>query len=133
MNFIAENWYLFAVAIVSGALLLWPSLQPGAKAGVPASEAVRLINHEKAVVIDVSEPGQFAALHVGGARSVPLGKLEASPPELPKNKSVPLLVYGVGAGKAVAILKKQGFEKAMQLMGGVAAWQAANLPVEKSA
>ena len=41
--------------------------------------------------------------------------------------------YGVGAGKAVAILKKQGFEKAMQLMGGVAAWQAANLPVEKSA
>jgi rhodanese-related sulfurtransferase len=100
---------------------------------VTASEAVRLINHEKAVVIDVSEPGQFAALHVGGARSVPLGKLEASPPELPKNKSVPLLVYGVGAGKAVAILKKQGFEKAMQLTGGVGAWQAANLPVEKSA
>ena len=57
------------------------------------SDAVRLINREKAVLIDVSEPAEFAAGHAVGAKNVPLGQPRAEArAQLPKNKSLPLLV-----------------------------------------
>ena len=134
MNFFLENWYLFAVAVVSGGLLLWPSLKSGAAGGgVSTAEAVRLINREKAVMVDVSEPAQYATAHITGARSVPLAKLPTATTELPKNKAIPLVVCGTGAAKGVAILKKMGYENSSTLNGGLAAWREANLPVEKSA
>ncbi len=136
MNFVLQNWYLFAMAIVSGGLLVWPMLSGvGGGDKVSATDAVRLINREKAVLIDVSEPAEYAAAHPVGARSVPLGSLEGSR-DLPKNKSLPVVVVcptGSRAPRAVAVLKKLGFENAQVLAGGLSAWRAANLPVEKTA
>ena len=105
----------------------------GAK--VSAADAVRLINREKAVLIDISEPAEYAAGHAVGARSVPLAALETSR-DLPKNKSLPLVVVcptGTRAPRAVATLKKLGFENTTALAGGLAAWRAANLPTERTA
>ena len=136
LSFVLDNWYLFATALVSGAMLLWPTLVDnvgGAK--VSAADAVRLINREKAVLIDVSEPAEYAAGHAVGARSIPLSALETSR-ELPKNKSLPLVVVcptGTRATRAVVALKKLGFENTTALAGGLAAWRAANLPTEKTA
>ena len=137
MNFVIENWYLFAAALVSGGLLIWPILTQGTTAGIKVStaDAVQLINRERAVLIDVSEPAQYAAGHAAGSRSVPLSSLEGSR-DLPKNKSLPLVVVcpnGARAPRAVAVLKKLGFENARALAGGLDAWRAANLPVEKTA
>ncbi len=124
------------MAIVSGGLLVWPMLSGvGGGDKVSATDAVRLINREKAVLIDVSEPAEYAAAHPVGARSVPLGSLEGSR-DLPKNKSLPVVVVcptGSRAPRAVAVLKKLGFENAQVLAGGLSAWRAANLPVEKTA
>ena len=136
MSFVIDNWYLFVTALVSGGLLLWPTLvdnMGGAK--VSAADAVRLINREKAVLIDISEPAEYAAGHAVGARSVPLAALETSR-DLPKNKSLPLVVVcptGARAQRAVVLLKKLGFENTTSLAGGLAAWRAANLPTEKAA
>jgi rhodanese-related sulfurtransferase len=136
LNFVLDNWYLFATALVSGGLLLWPVLVGGATgARLSASDAVQLINREKAVLIDVSEPAEYAAGHPLGAKSVPLGSLENSR-DLPKNKSLPLVVVcatGARATRAVVVLKKLGFENTRALAGGLGAWRAANLPVEKTA
>jgi rhodanese-related sulfurtransferase len=136
LSFVLENWYLFVVALVSGGLLLWPTLVEGAGgARVSAADAVRLINREKAVLIDISEPAEYAAGHAVGARSVPLAGLETSR-DLPKNKSLPLVVVcpnGSRAPRAVALLKKLGFENTSALAGGLVAWRAANLPTEKTA
>ncbi len=136
MKFFLDNWFLFFTAIVSGGLLLWPMLgRGGGGAKVTTSEAVRLINRERAVLLDVSEPAEFAKGHAGGARNVPFGQLETST-ELPKNKALPLVVVcptGARAARAVAILKKLGHENAQALAGGLAAWREANLPVEKTA
>ncbi|NUZ07048.1 rhodanese-like domain-containing protein [Piscinibacter koreensis] len=136
MSFFLENWYLFAVALVSGGLLIWPMLTQGAGgAAVSAADAVQLINRERAVLIDISEPADYAAAHPVGARSVPLSTLETSR-DLPKNKALPVVVVcrtGTRAPGAVAVLKKLGFENARALAGGLAAWRAANLPVEKTA
>jgi rhodanese-related sulfurtransferase len=101
---------------------------------VPAA-AVQLINREKAVVIDVCEPGEFAAGHVVGARNVPLGELETKLGAAVKNKALPLILVcqsGARSGRAVAIAKKLGYEQAQSLAGGLSGWRAANLPVEKA-
>jgi rhodanese-related sulfurtransferase len=136
VDFIVENWYLFVVAIASGGLLLWPVLSKGMTAGgVSTSEAVRLVNREKALFVDVRDPAEFAASHVVGARNVPMASLETAK-ELPTNKALPLVVVcasGARASKAVGILRKRGFENARPLSGGLAAWREANLPLEKSA
>jgi len=135
VKFFIDNWFLFLAAAVSGALLLWPMISKGAGGAgkVSTNDAVQLINREKAVLIDVSEPAEYAAAHATGSRSVPLGSLESSN-DLPKNKALPLVVVcptGARAGRAVATLKKLGFENARALAGGLEAWRAANLPVEK--
>lgn len=123
------------MALVSGALLVWPMLTGvGGGAQVTANDAVRLINREKAVMIDVSEPAEYAAAHPVGARSVPLAGLEASR-DLPKNKSLPVVVVcptGSRASRAVGVLKKLGFANAQALAGGLGGWRAANLPIEKT-
>ena len=136
MNFLADTWYLFLAAGVSGGLLLWPMLTRGTLGGkITAAEAVRLINREKAVLLDVSEPAEYAAGHAVGARSVPLAGLEKSP-GLPKNKTLPVIVVcptGTRASRAAVTLKRLGFEKPSVLAGGLRAWRDANLPVERSA
>ena len=137
MNFLIENWLLIALALTSGGMLLWPMMSGGAPGSgkVSASEAVRLINREKAVLVDVSEPNEYAAGHAAGARNIPVGQLDGAK-GLPSNKSLPIVVVcpsGARAGRAAGILRKQGYEKAVALAGGTNAWRDASLPVEKAA
>ena len=127
---------LISIAIASGGMLLWPMVAGGMNAGgLNAAGAVQLINRERAVVVDVCEPAEFAAGHVGGARNIPLAELEAKLPGAVKNKALPLILVcasGARAGRAVAIAKKLGYEQAQSLAGGLKAWKEANLPVEKA-
>lgn len=135
MKFIVENIWLIVLALVSGGMLLGQSLRKGPGGGVNSSEAVRLINREKAVLVDVSEPGEFAAGHASGARNIPLGSLGDSK-DLPGNKTLPVVVMcasGARAARAAAQLRKAGHDKAVALAGGMRAWREAGLPVDKSA
>ncbi len=134
MKFILDNWILVLMALVSGTLLFMQSLRGGGRGGgVGPNEAVRLINQEKAVLVDVCEPAEFAAGHAAGARNIPLGSLEGAK-GLPSNKALPIVVMcasGARAARAAAQLRKAGHEKAVALAGGNAAWREANLPIEK--
>jgi rhodanese-related sulfurtransferase len=136
VQFIVENWILILVAFASGAMLVWPMVSKGGVgASVSTADAVRLINQEKAVLIDVREPAEFASGHAAGARNVPLASLDGAK-GLPSNKSVPLVVVcasGARSSRAVAQLRKAGYEKVHSLTGGTSAWREASLPIEKSA
>lgn len=138
MKFLIDNWYLVLTAVVSGSLLLWTSVR-GKAGGVATAEAVRLINREKGVLIDVSEPEEFAAAHAGGARNVPLSVLTGTTDpikQLPTNKALPVVLMcksGARASRAAGILRKQGYANVVALSGGLAAWREASLPIEKSA
>jgi rhodanese-related sulfurtransferase len=135
VKFIVDNWMLISLAFASGAMLMWPVVQGAASSGVSTANAVLLINREKAVVVDVSEPEEFAAGHVGGARNVPVGELENRLPDVVKNKALPVIFVcpnGARANRAVGVAKKLGYEKAQVLAGGLRAWKEANLPVEKA-
>jgi len=125
---------LVSVALASGGLLLWPMLKGATEGGLTSAAAVQLINREKAVVIDVCEADEFAAGHVGGAKHIALNQLEERLPTVVKNKTLPLILVcqsGARSGRAVAIAKKLGYEKAQSLAGGLGAWKSANLPIEK--
>ncbi len=133
MKFLIDNWMLLLLAASSGGLLLWQALQKNAGGGVGTAEAVRLINREKGVLIDVSEPTEFAGGHPVGARNIPFGALPGAK-ELPSNKALPLLLIcpsGARAGRAANVLRKAGYDKATAVTGGLAAWREAGLPVGK--
>ena len=135
MNFIVENWMLISVAVTSGALLMWPLVKGAGGGTLSPAGAVQLINRERGVVVDVSEPEAFALGHVGGAKNVPLSQLEQRLTEVVKNKTVPLILVdasGRGSLRAEGIAKKLGYEKAQAMAGGLKSWKDANLPVEKA-
>lgn len=136
MSFFIDNWILLAVAFASGAMLLWPTVSAGSRTGsLNTTQAVQLMNRDKAVVVDVSEPAEFAAGHVIGAKNLPLGELEAKLPGAVKNKATQLILVcanGARSNRAVATAKKLGYENAQSLTGGMGAWRAASLPVQKA-
>lgn len=135
MKFILDNWMLMAVALSAGGMLLWPMLNSGGPGALSADGAVQLINREKAVVVDVCEPAEFAAGHVAGAKNIPLSQLEGKLATTVKNKALPVILVcysGARSSRAVSIAKKLGFANAHSLSGGMGAWRSANLPVEKT-
>jgi rhodanese-related sulfurtransferase len=136
VSFFIDNWILIAVAFASGAMLMWPAVSGGGGLGaLKPTDAVMLMNREKAVVVDVCEPTEFAAGHVTGARNVPLSELEAKLPTTVKNKATPVILVcasGARSNRALSIARKLGYEKVHSLAGGMGAWRSASLPVEKS-
>lgn len=136
MSFFLDNWILFSVALTSGVLLLLPALTSGGgSSGINPPQVVQLMNREKAAVIDVCEPSEFAAGHILGAKNLPLGQLETQLAQTVKNKATPVVLVcasGMRSRRAVAIAKKLGYENAQSLVGGMGAWRSASLPVEKA-
>ena len=131
------NMVLLGTVIVSGALLVWPLvgrlMRPGQEIG-PA-EAVQLINRRDAVVLDVRDAAEYKSGHITNARNVPEGELEARAKELEKVKARPIIVScgrGNRSATIAARLRKLGFAEVFSLRGGLAAWQQANMPLEKS-
>jgi rhodanese-related sulfurtransferase len=132
VKFIIDNWQLIAVAIGSAAMLFWPQIKGGT---LTAAGAVQLMNREKAVVVDVSEPEEFALGHVNNAKNVPFSQLEDKLAGQVKNKELPLILVctsGARSNRAVAVAKKLGFTNVQALAGGLKSWKEANLPLEKA-
>lgn len=133
LDFLWKEKLLVAVALVSGGMLLWPTVRRTTGGPwVNPTQATHLINREDALVVDVRDPGEYGAGHILGAKNVPLSRLGEA--ELSKKKERPVIVYCDGSdrsSKAVSALKKQGYARVVNLSGGLKAWQQAGLPVEK--
>ena len=121
------------MALASGLALLLPVLSKGS--GVDPQAMVQLMNRDKAVVIDVCEPDEFALSHVIGAKNLPLGQLEDKLSQVVKNKSTHVIMVcqvGARSARAAATARKLGYENVQSLSGGLRAWTAASMPTEKS-
>jgi len=135
VKFIFDNWMLIAVALALAAMLLMPMIEGPCHGALIAEAAVLLISREKAVLIDICEPNEFAAGHAIGAKNIPVGQLEGKLATTVKNKALPVILVcqsGARSSRALGIAKKLGFENAQSLAGGLGAWRSANLPVEKA-
>lgn len=130
------NMMLFGGAVATGVMLLWPLVMRPFRAGreVGVVEAVQLINRKDALVIDLRDTGEFEAGHIAGARHVPEKQLSERLKELEKFKDRALIVVcrsGTRSGAAVQALRGNGFNEAVNLSGGIGAWQQAGMPLEK--
>jgi len=99
---------------------------------VPREELLRRARAGDVTVLDVRPSEEFAAGHIAGALSVPIGELEARLGELPRRREVVAYCLGpycVYADEAVKLLRAHG-RKARRLHEGFPEWRAAGLPIE---
>jgi len=134
VNFILDHLPIVAVAVISGAALLWTSLTPRGRLA-STMQVTQMINRGKTTaVIDVRTADEFAVGHLRDAKNIPLADLGARVGELDKVKIKTVIVVdqnGSRAAKAERLLKTAGFADIYSLEGGIAAWTAAGLPVTK--
>lgn len=86
-------------------------------------------------VLDVRPSEEFAAGHLGPARSVPLRQLRARLAELPRDREVVACCRGpycILAVEAVRLLREEGFV-AHRLEQGPPDWRAAGVPLMEGA
>ena len=133
-EFVANHPLLWlALAVVLAALAiseLWRTLR-GPRPVAPG-EAVRLINSVDAVVVDVRSAADFKKGHILNAINIPLAGVETRAKEISKDTERTIVCYcaiGSGGPQACLKLKKQGYNNAVALKGGINAWQSAGLPV----
>jgi rhodanese-related sulfurtransferase len=133
IEFIGNNWILFAALAVIIALLIHNFLVTG-KGSVDPAGATDLINRQDALVLDVRPTADFAKGHIINAMNIPMNGFKKQIGTLQKHKDKPILVTcrsGSQSSMACQQLRKEGFADVHNLRGGVMAWQSANLPLSK--
>ena len=136
VDFAFRNWYLFvALFIVLGLLIGGEVLRKiRGITSVNPTEALQLINHQDAMLLDIRDSGEYKGGHIPEALNIPLSGLKNRIRELEKFKSKPIIVYcqsGSRSSSGAAVLKKSGFDMVHNLSGGLASWQSASLPVHR--
>ena len=107
-----------------------PALTATTERVSPPLAAERLATAEF-VALDVRMPREHDEKRLAGSLSVPLNHLVERMSELPKER--PFLVYCAGGYRssiAASLLKLHGYSNISEIAGGIAAWEAARLPVE---
>lgn len=137
IEFFLNHWDLFASLAIILAFLIWQSLRSrlSGYTEIDPAEAVRVMNHEEGVVLDVREDSEFKEGHIVNAIHIPLGSLSSRAGELEPYRGKPIIVNcrsGSRSASACGVLTKGGFSAVYNLRGGIGAWQNAGLPVTKS-
>ena len=87
--------------------------------------------NEPPLVVDVRAPREREQKHILGSVSLPLNDLTQTLEKLPRGQ--PVLVYCAGGYRssiAASLLRCNGFDSVGEIAGGIAAWEAAKLPVQ---
>jgi rhodanese-related sulfurtransferase/DNA-binding transcriptional ArsR family regulator len=101
---------------------------------VTPDELTRRMTNGEVVVLDVRPEQEYAAGHIAGARSMPVGDISQRIGELPRDKEYiaycrgPYCVY---ADEAVAMLRANG-RTAQRLTDGYPEWWLAGRPVRRT-
>ncbi|MFO8152128.1 rhodanese-like domain-containing protein [Thioalkalivibrio sp.] len=135
-EFLGNHPLLSGALIAVVALILFTEFQRLTRKyrALPPAEAVRVMNQDGSLVLDVREDNEISGGRIPGARHIPLGVLKKRVEDIDRYKESPVLVYcRTGARSAVAAsqLVAAGFTDVTNLQGGIQAWQSAGLPVKK--
>lgn len=97
-------------------------------------DAVRMINDENAIVLDIREPGDYKAGHIIDAKNIPSARLSEEVENVSVDKNRPVIVYcksGMNSQSACGKLRAAGYTRAYYLKNGLLGWQEENLPILK--
>jgi rhodanese-related sulfurtransferase len=85
-----------------------------------------------ALLIDVREPAEWQQGHAPGATLIPLGTLPSRLAEVPRDRDVLLICRsGNRSGSAQRQLQQLGYQRVVNVAGGMTAWSSAGLPVAR--
>ena len=99
---------------------------------ITVSEAARLIQ-DGAVLLDVREPDEWRAVRAPGALHIPMRELATSTDRLPTDRAIVCICHVGQRSALVADALVDAGWTAVNVAGGMNAWEAAGLPVEHGA
>jgi rhodanese-related sulfurtransferase len=119
----------WVAALALGAVFV--SQQLSANNGVDAKQALAM-TQQGALLLDVRQPEEFAAIRAPDAKLIPLGELPSRLPEIAAYKDQPIVVIcrsGRRSAKAVDLLKEAGYGNVSNVAGGMNGWESDGLEV----
>lgn len=119
----------WVVALALGAVFV--SQQLSANNGIDAKQAQNMVQ-QGALLLDVRQPEEYAALHAPDAQLIPLGDLPSRLPEIAAYKDQPIVVIcrsGRRSAKAVDLLREAGYGNVSNVAGGMNDWESDGLEV----
>lgn len=136
LEYISHHPYLSGLLVLAAIITAVYELNARRQAflAIGPQDVIRLMN-QNALVLDLRPPDAFAAGHLAGARNLPPDQILKAGDTLKKYKEKPVVVYdesgslGISAARQLAA---QGFTRAVNLRGGLAAWRTENLPLQKA-
>jgi rhodanese-related sulfurtransferase len=84
-------------------------------------------------IIDVREAGEWRSGHIRQARHIPLDQLGQRAAEIDPSRPVVFVCRsGNRSEYATQALRQAGYDQAVNLAGGMLAWQRAGLPIDRN-
>jgi rhodanese-related sulfurtransferase len=93
---------------------------------ISPAEAAALLRENKAKLIDVREPWEFATAHIDGSVPMPMGEVPARAHQEfdPDERLIVVCHHGMRSMNVTVWLRNQGFVQVQSLRGGIDAWSA---------
>jgi rhodanese-related sulfurtransferase/glyoxylase-like metal-dependent hydrolase (beta-lactamase superfamily II) len=105
--------------------LVWPTERLSAP-----MMAEELASANPPLLLDVRNPREWEAKHIEGSVNVPLNHLQERIAEVPRNRRIAVhCAGGYRSSIAASILHQYGFTNLIEMAGGIAAWDAAQISV----
>ena len=119
-------------ALLASALLAVAALAVGGTINTVEVKQVSAMQKRGVLLLDVREVDEYAEMHAPGSTLIPLGQLQQRLNEIVDYKKLPIAVIcrsGNRSAQAIKVLESAGFSAAVNVEGGMNAWQKAGLPV----
>jgi len=134
IQFVIRHWALSLVfvAILIALFIEEAKGKKSIKNNLTPTDAVTLINHEHAIIVDIRSEIKFKEGHIINAINIPALSLTQQMAKLKKYQKRPLLLCADPGQRTQPIekeLKEKGFEKIYALAGGIQAWSNADFPL----
>lgn len=112
-------------ALAERADLVWPTERVTAP-----MVAEELSGAAPPLLLDVRNPREWSTRHINGSVNIPLNHLQERIAEVPRDRRIAVhCAGGYRSSIAASILHQYGITNLMEMAGGLAAWDAAKLPV----
>jgi hydroxyacylglutathione hydrolase len=109
--------------------LVWPTERVNAQ-----MVAEELAIADPPLILDIRNPHEWASKHIANSVNIPLNHLQDRIDEIPRNRRIAVhCAGGYRSSIAASILHQQGITNLVEMAGGLAAWDAAKLPVVSEA
>jgi len=95
----------------------------------PAELKARIDRGDRPFILDVREPEEVALAAFPDATNIPMGEIPSRMTELdPDRETIVVCHHGIRSAQVAIYLARMGFERAVNLAGGIDAWSVAADP-----